>query len=73
MFVFIYSAVNPGGIRLGTPALTTRGMMESDMDIVADFLVQSVAIALRVQEKSGKKLVDFVSNIEGDEEMLAVG
>ena len=68
-----YSAVNPGGIRLGTPALTTRGMMEEDMDKVADFLVKSVAIALRVQEKSGKKFVDFVSNIEGDEEMLEVG
>ena len=48
-------------------------MMEADMDTVADFLVQAVAIALKVQEKSGKKLVDFVSNIEGDEEMLAVG
>lgn len=33
------SAVNPGGIRLGTPALTTRGMMESDMETVAEFLV----------------------------------
>jgi len=39
------SAVTPGGIRLGTPALTTRGMMEDDMKIVADFLVKSIKIS----------------------------
>merc|ERR1712100_163509 len=55
------SAVNPGGIRLGTPALTTRGMVEKDMEIVADFLVRSIKICLDVQEKSGKKLVDFIA------------
>lgn len=32
------SAFNPSGIRLGTPALTTRGMVEEDMKIVADFI-----------------------------------
>jgi len=42
------SAVTPGGIRLGTPALTTRGMMEDDMVTVANFLTKAVAIALRV-------------------------
>ena len=39
------SAVTPGGIRLGTPALTTRGMKEEEMKVVADFLVKSVKIS----------------------------
>lgn len=29
---------DPSGIRIGTPALTTRGMKEADMDIVAEFI-----------------------------------
>lgn len=32
------SALNPGGIRLGTPALTTRGFKEEDIDKVVDFI-----------------------------------
>ena len=67
------SAVNPGGIRLGTPALTTRGMTEEHMEIVADFLVRSIKIAQNVQEKSGKKLVDFVKGLEESEEVKAMG
>jgi len=42
------SAVTPGGIRLGTPALTTRGMLEQDMVTVANFLGRAVAISLRI-------------------------
>jgi glycine hydroxymethyltransferase len=67
------SAVTPGGIRLGTPALTTRGMLEPDMDKVADFCVKTIAISKRIQEKAGKKLVDFVANLENDEELKACG
>lgn len=67
------SAVNPGGIRLGTPALTTRGMMESDMEIIASFLVRAVAISLRIQEKAGKKLTDFIDQVSTDEEIKQVG
>ena len=63
------SAVNPGGIRLGTPALTTRGMMEADMVVIANFLIKSIKISKRIQAKDGKKLKDFVTNLEEDEEI----
>ena len=43
-----YSALNPGGIRLGPPAVTTRGMVEKDMEVIADFLIKGVNIAKRI-------------------------
>ncbi|MEX2648232.1 MAG: serine hydroxymethyltransferase [Alphaproteobacteria bacterium] len=33
--------MSPSGIRLGTPALTTRGMKETEMRAVADFIVRA--------------------------------
>jgi glycine hydroxymethyltransferase len=43
------SALNPGGIRLGTPALTTRGLMEKDFEYVAELLHRGYLIALDVE------------------------
>ena len=42
------SAMTPGGIRLGTPALTTRGMLENDMEKVAEVLIKALTIAKNV-------------------------
>ena len=53
------SAQSPGGVRIGTPALTTRGLKEADFVKVAGFLDRAVKIALDVQKNSGKKLKDF--------------
>jgi glycine hydroxymethyltransferase len=44
------SAINPGGVRLGTPALTTRGLKENDFDTVAEFLHRGSEIALKAQK-----------------------
>ena len=66
------SAVTPGGIRLGTPALTTRGMNEEDMAVIAGFLARAITLSLAVQEKAGKKLVDFVKGLEGNEELKQI-
>lgn len=44
------SAINPGGVRLGTPALTSRGFNEEDFDIVADFLHRGCQLAIEAQD-----------------------
>ena len=63
------SYINPGGIRLGTPAVTTRGMKEKDMETIADFLLKGIVVAKRIQDKVGKQLKDFVPALEDDEEL----
>ncbi len=67
------SAVNPGGIRLGTPAMTTRGMVEADMEIIGNFLIRGIQISKRIQGQVGKQLKDFLPVIETDEEIKQVG
>lgn len=63
------SAMTPGGVRLGTPALTTRGMVEDDFKKVADFLYRGVEIGLNIQSQSGKKLLDFKKALDGNSEL----
>lgn len=53
------SALNPSGIRLGTPALTTRGLAEVDMARVVDFIDRGLQLSKEIAAVSGPKLVDF--------------
>lgn len=53
------SALNPSGIRLGTPALTTRGLVETDIDRVVDFIDRGLKLSKEIGAVSGPKLVDF--------------
>jgi len=53
------SAMNPNGLRVGTPAMTSRGLTEEDFVKVGEFLGRAMAVAKEVQEISGPKLVDF--------------
>lgn len=54
------SALVPGGVRLGTSALTSRGFGEEEFKKVAEFLDRGVKIGLEAQKKSGKLMADFV-------------
>jgi len=38
------SAMTPGGIRMGTPALTSRGFYESDFEEVARFIDEGMKL-----------------------------
>merc|ERR1712066_494279 len=53
------SALNPNGLRVGTPAMTSRGLVEEDFVRVGEFIGEAVDIAVEVQKQSGPKLVDF--------------
>jgi len=56
----------PGGVRIGTPAMTTRGLVEADFEKVADFIDRGIKIALKVnaEGENSKKLKTFQSSLE---------
>ncbi|KAI5685152.1 Serine hydroxymethyltransferase [Leishmania braziliensis] len=55
------SAMTPGGIRVGTLSLTSRGMVEADMRVIAEFLDRAIELAKQIQTEVGSvKLNDFV-------------
>ena len=66
------SALYPGGVRIGTPAVTTRGMKEAEMEKIADFIDRIVKICVIAQDKSGKNINDFMAVLEKDEDIKTV-
>lgn len=58
------SPLSPSGIRLGTPAMTTRGFKENDFIKTAQYLDCAVKYAIDIQNKYGKKLVDFNKGLD---------
>ena len=65
------SALVPGGARLGSPALTSRGMREDDFRRVVALLDEAMDIAKEAQGRGGKKLRDFAALLDQDEELRA--
>lgn len=61
------SAMAPGGVRIGAPAMTSRGLKEKDFEQIGQFLHEGLQLGLSVQARAGKKLVDFVKGLEDAE------
>jgi len=54
------SALSPGGVRIGTPALTSRGFTMKEMAELAELLQNIVQLAVKIQDAApSKKLSDF--------------
>jgi len=53
------SAMNPNGLRVGAPAMTSRGLVEEDFAKIGEFIGEAIDVAAEVQRESGPKLVDF--------------
>ncbi|KAL0432641.1 UNVERIFIED_CONTAM: Serine hydroxymethyltransferase 2, mitochondrial [Sesamum latifolium] len=67
------SAMVPGGIRMGTPALTSRGFVEEDFVKVAEFFDAAVKLALKIKaDTNGTKLKDFVTAMKSDAHQSAL-
>eukprot|EP00850_Spirogloea_muscicola_P023429 SM000355S13196 [mRNA] locus=s355:7216:10676:- [translate_table: standard] len=59
------SAMVPGGIRVGSAALTTRGFTEQDFVQVADLMHKGFQIALKAKKAApGTKLNDFMEYLK---------
>uniref|UniRef100_A0A1J3EXU3 Serine hydroxymethyltransferase n=1 Tax=Noccaea caerulescens TaxID=107243 RepID=A0A1J3EXU3_NOCCA len=46
--------ISPGGVRIGSPAMTSRGCLESDFETMAEFLYRAAQIASAAQSERGK-------------------
>merc|ERR1712113_1110150 len=66
------SALSPGGVRIGSPAMTTRGCTGDDFKKIAGFLDRCCHIALKVQEEKGKKLKDFEAALVNHPDILVL-
>ncbi|XP_073013515.1 serine hydroxymethyltransferase 7-like [Typha latifolia] len=65
-------AISPGGVRIGTPAMTTRGCLEGDFEVIAEFLLRAAQIASTVQREQGKLQKDLCKSLQNNREVIAL-
>merc|ERR1712203_170151 len=66
------SALAPGGVRIGAPAMTTRGCNAEEFKQIATFLDRCCTIALTIQKEKGKKLKDFEEGLKENADVVAL-
>eukprot|EP00921_Rhytidocystis_pertsovi_P012317 GHVQ01019940.1.p1 GENE.GHVQ01019940.1~~GHVQ01019940.1.p1 ORF type:complete len:364 (+),score=37.02 GHVQ01019940.1:1106-2197(+) len=58
------SAMNPNGIRIGSPSMTSRGLVDDDFRQIGHFIADAVELGVDIQRSTGPKLLDFVEFIK---------
>merc|ERR1711971_974631 len=66
------SALSPGGVRIGAPAMTIRGCGAAEFKKIAEFLDRCCQIALKIQSEKGKKLKDFEDGLKSNKDVAAL-
>jgi glycine hydroxymethyltransferase len=71
------SALTPCGIRIGAPAMSSRGMGEEDFKRIARYIDQTITLCKKIQSelpKEANKLKDFKAKVSDDSvpEILAL-
>ncbi|KAL8540701.1 hypothetical protein ACS0TY_002075 [Phlomoides rotata] len=62
--------ITPGGVRIGTPAMTSRGCIESDFEVMAEFLLRAAQITSSVQRDHGKLPKSFLKGLENNKDII---
>jgi glycine hydroxymethyltransferase len=61
------SSINCSGVRIGTPALTSRKFIESDFEQIGEFLHEALQIAIQIQETTtGQSRKELAMMLEND-------
>ncbi|XP_068943962.1 serine hydroxymethyltransferase, cytosolic isoform X2 [Petaurus breviceps papuanus] len=68
------SALRPSGLRLGTPALTSRGLLEKDFYKVAHFIHEGIELTLQIQRDLSPQatMKEFKEKLSGDAKYQSV-
>eukprot|EP00850_Spirogloea_muscicola_P021964 SM000270S10361 [mRNA] locus=s270:88878:91255:+ [translate_table: standard] len=64
------TALAPGGVRLGTAAMTSRGCNEVDMERIGEYLVRAAQITQRILQEHPKLQREFVRRLEACPDLL---
>ena len=57
-------AFRPSGVRLGTPAITTRGMKETEMQQIADWMKQVMDLCLKAGSEENLSNPEIKQDLE---------
>ncbi|KAI8616634.1 serine hydroxymethyltransferase-domain-containing protein [Chytriomyces sp. MP71] len=70
------SALIPYGLRVGSPAMTTRGLVEKDFETVVGFVIKATEIAIALKPQAGgtkfKDFKDFIGDGSKFPEIVAL-
>ncbi|CCH62277.1 hypothetical protein TBLA_0G03400 [Henningerozyma blattae CBS 6284] len=70
-----HSALVPGGVRIGAPAMTTRGMDEADFTKIVEYIDKVVQFAHKIQSnlpEDAHRLKDFKASVDENGAELSV-